>query len=605
MATNAGQNVITDMIAAGSPPQEVVEQIAARDSLHIPHNPDAKTAVFGDVASSSSDGDIEHPLPTEEQSATLRKVPGNLSLVAFALCLVEFAERASYYGAQNLFANFIEFPLPKGGNGAGAPPKGTQETAGALNMGLQASSGFVLLFKFLAYVIPIFGGWWADTKVGRYYAIVVGVLICGVAHIIQIIGAIPAVLQQGTAHAAPPFIIGLLILAVGAGIFKPNVAPTVLDQQLHAKEYVMTLKNGEKVIVSPELTTTRTMLIFYGFVNVGAFYMLATSYAEKDIGYWLAFLLAGIIYFLLPILLLVMYKRTKKAPPSGSDLINAVKIIGTALKKSKFQIWKKGFWDSAKPSVLAQQGIIVGWSDKLVDDVRRTIDACHIFFFFPIYNLNDGGIGSVPSNQGAAMITNGAPNDLLNNFNPLTIIAFVPFLSYVIYPILNRLGIRLGPIDRITIGFFLAGLSSVAGAIVQHYVYKLSPCGYYASTCDEVAPISIWWQIPNNVLSAASECFANVTAYELAYSRAPPAMRSLVVAVFLFMTALSSALGEILIPVQVDPYLVWLWAAPAVALAVQTIWLNIHFRHLNSEEFMTSEVIVESPVSRETQQTKV
>ena len=58
-----------------------------------------------------------------------------------------------------------------------------------------------------------------------------------------------------------------------------------------------------------------------------------------------------------------------------------------------------------------------------------------------------------------------------------------------------------------------------------------------------------------------SECFANVTAYELAYSRAPPSMRGLVMATFLFMTALSSALGEILLPVQVDPYLVSIFSS--------------------------------------------
>ena len=33
--------------------------------------------------------------------------------------------------------------------------------------------------------------------------------------------------------------------------------------------------------------------------------------------------------------------------------------------------------------------------------------------------LNDGGVGNVQSNQGAAMTSNGAPNDLLSNFNPL------------------------------------------------------------------------------------------------------------------------------------------------------------------------------------------
>lgn len=111
-----------------------------------------------------------------------------------------------------------------GGNGAGATLRGTQATAGALGMRFQASSALTLLFVFLSYVIPIFGGWWADVHVGRYKAIMVGVVICGVAHVIQIIGAILSVLQKGPSNAAPPFILGLLILAIGAGIFKPNVS---------------------------------------------------------------------------------------------------------------------------------------------------------------------------------------------------------------------------------------------------------------------------------------------------------------------------------------------------------------------------------------------
>jgi hypothetical protein len=58
--------------------------------------------------------DDEYPLPTAEESNTLRKVAGSLPLVSFALCLVEFAERASYYGAKTVFSNFIQFPLPEG-----------------------------------------------------------------------------------------------------------------------------------------------------------------------------------------------------------------------------------------------------------------------------------------------------------------------------------------------------------------------------------------------------------------------------------------------------------------------------------------------------------
>ncbi|CAI7621333.1 unnamed protein product [Penicillium glandicola] len=561
----------------------------------------------GEVSETSEESyQDEFTPPTEEENQTLRKVAANLPFVAFSLCLVEFAERASYYGSQTLFSNFVEFPLPAGGNGAGAPPRGTQETAGALGMGLQASTGFVLLFQFLAYIVPIFGGYWADTYVGRYKAIVIGVLICGVAHIIQIIGAIPSVLQQGKSHAAPPFVISLLLLAVGAGIFKPNIAPTVLDQHKSQKPYVKTLKSGETVIVDPETTNTRTMLLFYMFVNIGAFYMLATTYAEKYVGYWLSFLLSGTIYFLLPILLLAVYKKTKTYPPSGNkELGEAFKIGWTALVQSKFQFWRKDFWDSAKSSTLRSKGIEVSWTDTAVVKVAKTMEACDIFWFFPIYNLNDGGIGSVATNQGASMVTNGAPNDVLNNFNPLTIIFVIPILTFVIYPFLERRKIKPGPITRMTFGFAVATLAGIAGALVQWKVYQLSPCGSQASTCDQVANISIWWQIPNTSLSAISECFANVTAYEVAYARAPKSMKGLVMAVFLFMTALSSALGEILIPATADPWLIWIWAAPAVALAVQTVIFWFRFKHLNSESYFAdtdaSSEVEEQQVSPKTE----
>lgn len=269
-----------------------------------------------------------------------------------------------------------------GGNGAGAPPRGTQKTAGALGMGLQASSALTLLFSFLAYVVPIFGGWWADVYIGRYKAIIVGVLICGVAHIIQLVGAIPSVLQKGHSHAAPPFILGLLLLAFGAGTFKPNIAPTILDQNRHQTAYTKRLKSGEKVIVDPELTSTRTMLIFYGFINVGAFYMLPCTYSEKYVGYWLAFLITAIIYFMLPLLLLGMYTRTYKQPPcGGADFVQAFRITKTALIQSRFRIWRSDFWDFARSAHLQSRNIPVRWTDDAVTDVSRTMSIFSPFSF--------------------------------------------------------------------------------------------------------------------------------------------------------------------------------------------------------------------------------
>ncbi|KAF2093282.1 putative MFS peptide transporter [Rhizodiscina lignyota] len=543
--------------------------------------------------------DERYPPPTDEERATLRKVAERLPWIAYTLCIVEFAERASYYGASQIFNNFMEFPLPKDGNGAGAPPAGTEETAGALGKGLQFSNAFVLLFQFLAYAFPILGAWIGDARTGRYNAVAIGVVICGVAHVIMIGGAAPSLLQAG--HGAAPFIISLLLLAFGAGIFKPSILPIVLDQYQHQREYVKVLKSGEKVLVDPETTIQRITLLFYAFVNIGAFFAIATTYAEKRVGYWLAFLLPGIVYFLLPLVMLLTYKKTIRYPPKGSELTNVFKIIGLAIKRNKGKVWGKGFWERVKPSVLAREGITVEWTDKLVDDTRRTMVACMMFLYWPIWYLNDGGIGSVSTNQGAAMTTAGAPNDLLNNFNPLTIIVFAPFLSHVVYPTLNKMGIKFGRVNRCVTGFTLAWISGVIGAIIQWRVYVTSPCGYQASTCTVgtgVSPLSIWTQIPNYSLGAMSECFVMVTGYEIAYARSPPNMKALVMAIFLFMNALSAALGEILTPAIIDPHLIWVWAGPAIALAAQTAIFWWKYRWMNSDEFMTIEEVEEAERQR-------
>ncbi|RDW65209.1 hypothetical protein BP5796_09901 [Coleophoma crateriformis] len=592
-------NPLEPSVFATSVPEAVAEphgrsSYAAIENIGAPYH--SKEAPEDDVeAVTAGDGvdESEYPAPTEEEKTTLRKISDKIPAASFALCAVEFAERASYYGTTTVFTNFMENPLPRGGNGAGAPPRGTEETAGALGKGLQFANAFVLLFTFLAYVIPLLGAWLADTRLGRYKVIALGVALCGVAHVIMIIGAIPKVLQGSAAVA--PFMISFFILAIGAGLFKPNIAPTVLDQYQNQRQYTKVLKSGEKVLVDPETTIQRMMLIFYGLINVGAFYAVGTDYAEKYIGYWLAFLLPGIIYFLLPILLLVFYRKTIKVAPSKSAYDNVYKIIWLALSKNAMRIGRKGFWDPARPSVMRGNGITtykgqpIPWDDALVDDVHRTFSACQIFLYFIVYNLNDGGIGSVLTSQASTMTTAGAPNDLLGNFNPLVIIVAIPILSHVVYPLLHKYKIPFGRVTRITFGFTLAWISGIIGAIVQWRIYKTSPCGYHATGCTVgtgVSPLSLWVQIPTVALGALSECFCNVTAYELAYARAPPGMRSLVMSLFLFTSALSAAVGEAVSPAIADPYLVWVWAGPAIALAVFTVHFYWTYRHMDNDEFM-------------------
>ena len=43
--------------------------------------------------------------PSQEELSTLRKVAAPLPLTAVCMCLIEFAERASYYGSKGPFNN--------------------------------------------------------------------------------------------------------------------------------------------------------------------------------------------------------------------------------------------------------------------------------------------------------------------------------------------------------------------------------------------------------------------------------------------------------------------------------------------------------------------
>lgn len=527
--------------------------------------------------------------PTKEESATLRRVLGRASYASYLICLTELAERGSYYGVQGILANFIQRPLPPGSTTGAPVSKSSSQNAGALGLGVTTSSAFTLLLTFLAYVVPLYGGFVADTRLGKFKAIWIGVVAGFFAHIFFIIAAIPSVIASGKALA--PTIIAIITLAFGTGFIKPNLLPLLMDQYKFKHDVVKVLPSGEKVIIDRQKTLERMTLIFYWAINIGAFFQVATSYCERRVGFWLAFFVPIIMYFIVPVVLVLLQPRLVLEDPDGSVLTNAWRVFRVTFRGGWFKRYRFGtLWEYARPSNMLARGEqwykekkqkAITWDDQWVLDIKQTVESCKIFLYFPIFNLTDGGIGNAENAQSGAMITKGIPNDLYNNFNPLTIIVLIPILDYLVYPFLRKHKIPFHPVWRITFGFVLSATSQVVAAILQHYIYKTSPCGNRASTCDTVSDVNGWWEITLYMLGAAGECFANTTAYELAYTRSPPQMKGLVMALFLFTSALSAALGEALTATLVDPLLVRTFIGTAVAGYVFAIAFFIHFRHLH------------------------
>lgn len=188
------------------------------------------------------------------------------------------------------------------------------------------------------------------------------------------------------------------------------------------------------------------------------------------------------------------------------------------------------------------------------------------------------------------MQLNGVPNDLIQNLNPISIVILIPILDRFVYPGFRRLGFNFTPLKRMASGFFFSSLSMIAAAVMQYYIYKKSPCGYYATDLEEeqdcTAPINVWAQCLPYILVGISEIFTNTTSLEYAFSKAPENMKSMVMAVNLAMSAVSSALGQAFTPLAGDPHWIWNYGSVAIIAAVGGVAFWFCFRHLDQEEDM-------------------
>ncbi|GME74864.1 unnamed protein product [Ambrosiozyma monospora] len=529
-----------------------------------------------------------------EDKLRFRSVKGHISKVAFLMLIVEFAERASYYGTSSILTNFIMRPLPDGST-TGATHK-ANTSAGALGLGLQSSTALTTLLTFLAYVAPLFGGYIADSKLGRYKAIMIGVWIALVSHILFIIAGLPPVIKYGKSALAPT-ILGILSLAIGTGFIKPNLLPLLLDQYEYRTNVLKKLPSGEVVLVDRDRTMNSITMVFYWFINIGAFFQLATSYAARDVGYWLAFLTPGLMYLIVCVVMLFLGPHIYHPDPQGSILGDVVKVLLVCFKGNFIKRFKTHqFFQYAYPENMKARGQLyfnnkkqtpITWTKQDVTDFHSTFSQSGMFLYWVIFSLNDNGLGGASNAQAGAMTTKNVPNEIFGNFNPLVIIFLIPVLDRLVYPLLEKLGWRVQAVQKIFFGFFLGSMSSMVSAIIQWRVYETSPCGYQASTCDSVSPMSAWIQVSVFVLAASGECFCMTQGYEVAYSRAPENAKGLVMALFLVMTALSAAIVEIITPSLGDPNLIW----PFVALAVIGFIFAIAFliQYWNLEKIMTLE----------------
>jgi POT family proton-dependent oligopeptide transporter len=189
------------------------------------------------------------------------------------LFTTEMAERFSYYGMRAILVLYLTnylllHPTVDGVVGYGAVKHLLELIFNAGHpLGVQPlSSAIYGAYTALVYLTPFFGGIIADRWIGQRYSVIIG-------GVIMAIGEFTLMLPQ-------MMFVGLLLLIVGNGFFKPNISTQVGNLY----------QPGDSRI-------DRAYSIFYVGINVGAFFspLICGSLGEsRNYGYHWGFFAAGV-----------------------------------------------------------------------------------------------------------------------------------------------------------------------------------------------------------------------------------------------------------------------------------------------------------------------
>jgi POT family proton-dependent oligopeptide transporter len=190
----------------------------------------------------------------------------------FLLFATEMWERFSYYGMRALLVLSLVAGVEAANPGFG------WSQADALRL--------YGLFTGFVYFTPLIGGWLADNYLGQRKSVIIGGLVMAVGQF-TLSAAIPGNLSL--------FYVGLVILVIGNGFFKPNISTMVGD-------------------LYPEGDARRdgAFTIFYMGINAGAFLapLICSTLGEDPTYGWRAgYFAAGVGMMLSVVIQLVLAKR--------------------------------------------------------------------------------------------------------------------------------------------------------------------------------------------------------------------------------------------------------------------------------------------------------
>ena len=482
----------------------------------------------------------------------------------------EGAERFSFYGMKailwvymvSLFTNFAAEETI-----APAVMKAAEDQA----------TGRVHLFIAGVYAFPMLGALLADRLLGKFRVILwLSIVYCCGHAVMALAGKTETWMY-----------VGLVLISLGAGGIKPCVSANVGDQ----------FQAGNAHLV------TKVYQIFYFTINFGSFFStLLTPWLYREYGPDVAFGVPGVLMALATIIFFIGRDKFVKVAPSPGGSLGALDFFSGVLLFMPFAI--PAFLHEFLPiwvQAVASAVCLVGGVGLFLVRQNRQDDGG--FLSVLVYSVRNQGLrqpgegffgpaqrryGEESAEGPPAVFRIAAVFSMVSVFwalfdqhssswinqakrldrlvelpgvgsmqleasqiaalNPLMVMLIIPLLNIAVYPLLARVGVVLSPLRKMSTGMFLAAVSFVLVALIQHQIDAAPP-----------ESVSVAWQILPYLVITTAEVLVSVTGLEFAYTQAPRRMKSTIMGFWLLCVTVGNLLVAFLSGFESLPLASFFW----------------------------------------------
>ncbi|XP_027355546.1 protein NRT1/ PTR FAMILY 5.4 [Abrus precatorius] len=478
---------------------------------------------------------------------------------AIFIIFVEFAERFAYQG---LASNLITY------------------LTNVLNEPITTAAKDVNTWVGASALFPLLGGFIADSYVGRFNTILLSSLI-------YLVGMIFLTLSVSALRNKILFFVALYVLAIGDGGHKPCVQTFAADQF------------DEDTPEEKDAKSSFFNWWYLGIVAGSTASVFVVIYLQDNVGWGVGLGVLAAVLALALALFLLGIKRYRRESPSGSPFTRLAQVFVAAARKWRVQdtlsqvnycyeeveeehhephhhlhvqpkfhtllhTHQCRFLDKAAiiDDIDAKSKKRDPWrlcSVTQVEETKLVLRLIPIWLSCLMFTVVQAQVHTYFIKQGATMIRSIGPNfqippASLQGLVGLTILFAVPLYDRVFVPLVRKFtkqptGITV--LQRIGIGIFLSIITMVVSALVEAKRVGVARDHGLIDDPKAVLPISIWWLLPQYMITGIADAFTIVGLQELFYDQMPETMRSLGAAAYISIIGIGSFLSNAIIVIVV------------------------------------------------------